>query len=128
MVTMKICGFAILCVMLILLLRQQRSEYALLVGLAGGIMLIGYALSAYLPVLKYMTDLMNESALAPYAETLFKAIGVGFVVQTSAELCRDTGENSMATKLELAGKAEVLIICLPLIKEIVDLARGAISG
>lgn len=75
MLVMKMCGFAILCVMLILLLRQQRGEYAILTGLAGGMVLIGYALSSYLPVLKYMTTLMNESALAPYAETLLKAIG-----------------------------------------------------
>lgn len=32
----------------------------------------------------------------------------------------------MAYKLELAGKAEILMICLPLIKEMIDLARGVI--
>lgn len=126
MPVLKLCGFAVLCVLLMMLLRQQRSEYALLVGLAGGVMILGYVLSAYLPTVQYMTALVGESALAPYAETLLKAMGVGLAVQISADICRDTGESGMAQKLELVGKAEIMVLCLPLIREIVDLAKGVI--
>lgn len=128
MVALKICGFAIICVMMILLLRQQRIEYAIYAGLFSGVVLIGYAISSYVPTLTYMTEVMNESALAPYAQTLLKAVGIGFVVQISADMCRDTGESGIASKLEIAGKAEILILCLPLIKELLALARGVITA
>ena len=128
METFKICGFAVICVMMVLLLRQQRSEYAIFAGIFGGVVLVGYAISSYVPTLAYMIDSMNESALAPYAKTLLKAVGIGFVVQISADMCRDAGEGGIAAKLEMAGKAEILVLSLPLIKELLALARGVISS
>ena len=48
-------------------------------------------------------------------------------VQFSAELCRDAGESAIASKLELVGKAEIIILALPLVRELLGLAGGLMS-
>ena len=45
-------------------------------------------------------------------------------MQFSAELCRDAGESAIASKLELVGKAEIILLCLPLLRELIGLAAG----
>jgi len=38
------------------------------------------------------------------------------------------GENSAASKVEFAGKLEIMLICLPLIDKLLEFARGLLLG
>ena len=49
-----------------------------------------------------------------YIVVVFKCIGICFVTQLGCDICRDSGENALASQLELAGRAAVLIAAAPL--------------
>jgi stage III sporulation protein AD len=52
---------------------------------------------------------------------------VTLAAQFTAELCRDAGEGALASRLELAGRAEILLLALPLIRELTALAAGMLG-
>jgi hypothetical protein len=50
------------------------------------------------------------------------------LTQLCADFCRQGGEGQLAGGVELAGKAELLLLCLPRLKELFELASGMLEG
>jgi stage III sporulation protein AD len=65
---------------------------------------------------------MGESATL-----LFKGLGVAVLTQVCADFCRQSGEGQLASGVEFAGKAELLLLCLPCLKQLFELAAGMLS-
>ena len=55
-----------------------------------------------------------------YGAILLKSLGICFAVQFASDSCKDAGENSMASKIEFAGKIGILITALPLFETIIQ--------
>lgn len=58
-----------------------------------------------------------------YLLTVFKCLGICFVTQLGCDICRDCGENALASQLELAGRVAVLISALPLFTAAAETVR-----
>lgn len=101
----------------------------MLTTLITGVIIFSAVLSALSPAI----ELLNRfSTLAPGADEnvgiLLKSIGICYICQFSADSCRDSGQSALASKIELAGKVAVVLLCLPLLEEIVNLAMSIIGG
>ncbi len=118
----KYCGAAICALTAIIVLRGQRSEFAGIVALAASTLLFGAAAVELYPLIKMLGEMLEGTSFEGYLEALVKALGITLAVQFSSELCRDAGESAIASKLELVGKAELILLCIPLIKELLTLA------
>lgn len=74
-------------------------------------------------------DLINGSGInTEYLTLLLKALGVSVLTQLAADACRDSGETALSNKVELAGKVTILLLCLPLVKAMIQLSAGLIKG
>ena len=54
---------------------------------------------------------------------LIKALGVAVAAQIAGDICRDNGNSAVAGVSELAAKATIIALALPLIKSAVGLAK-----
>lgn len=125
---LHIAGIAVTVAAFALLLRQYRKEYALLVGLAAGILFFGLVLSKAMPVFTELKSLANQAHIdGQYVSVLVKALGICFITQLAADTCKDAGESAMAGKVEMAGKFAVVLIALPLFDQIAKLAIGLLN-
>ena len=61
--------------------------------------------------------------MAEHAGVLLSAIGIAILTQTVSEICRDCKEGTVAGYVELAGRIEILLLCLPLLAEILDVVE-----
>lgn len=120
----KYCGIALCALAAVLILKGQKSEFSGMVTLAAAVLLFGVAAAEFYPALKFINEAISGTAFEEYIGVLVKALGITLAVQFSAELCRDAGESAIASKLELVGKAEIILLCLPLIGELLSLAAG----
>ncbi len=118
----KYCAAALCALAAILFMRTEKSDFAGFVGIAASAVLLGGAVMTAVPVFEYVSDTVSGTVFASYLSTLVKAIGITVAVQFVSELCRDMGEGALGAKLELVGKAEILLLCLPLAKELMELA------
>ncbi len=119
----RLCGAALCALAAALILRGAKSEFAGMVTLAAAVLFLTAAVERLAPVLRTLAVFAGETGFAPYLDTLTRALGITLTVQFSSELCRDAGEGALASKLELIGKAEILVLCLPLLEELVTLAK-----
>ncbi len=121
----KIFGFSLIALMTVLILKKTGSDITVLLKLGAGIALGGACFYLLEPLMSYFHELSDgdvNSGLLPSAKIVFRVLGVAFLTQICASACRDCGEATMAYYVELGGKGEMLVLSLPLIKEILDTA------
>ena len=124
--TVKYCGLALISVFLGMLLRQMRPEYGTLLSAASCLLLAAAASSCLIPLISYLKGL-EGGKMSDCIVLLLKALGIGILTQTAAEICRDAGDSAIASKIELLGKAEILVLALPFISELLATARSLLS-
>ena len=104
---------------LALILGQYRPEFRMLVTAAVTLLLMAMVLEQLSPVLEQLRSTMELTWLTgDYAAILFKAVGICLLTQLAGDVCRDSGESSIASKIELAGRAAILLTAMPLIQEV----------
>ena len=104
---------------LALILGQYRPEFRMLVTAAVTLRLMAMVLEQLSPVLEQLRSTMELTGLTgDYAAILFKAVGICLLTQLAGDVCRDSGESSIASKIELAGRAAILLTAMPLIQEV----------
>ena len=120
-VLIRICGVGLLCGVTALLLKKQSPLFSALLSAAGVLLIFSFLLLRYAELLTPLTEAMSEHGLGTYGAVMLKALGVGLIVHLSGGVCRDLGENTLADGIELAGKIEILLLCLPLMGQVLAL-------
>ena len=55
-----------------------------------------------------------------YLTTILKIIGITYVAEFGAQICRDSGQGALATKVELAAKVIIMMMAVPIMAAILD--------
>ena len=110
------------------ILKKYSPEYSLVISLLAGIFIFFSVLSKIQPAIDRIRDLIAVSQIpSHYLFTLFKAIGICFLIQFASDSCKDAGENALASKLELSGKIAIILVALPLFEDVIEIVLKLIS-
>ncbi len=109
-----IVAIGILGAVLALTVRQIRPEAGLMIGLAAGILVLLLSLAEFSGVLDALSELaMRYGIPTAYVGVLVKIIGIAYLVQFGAQVCKDAGESAIATRVEMGGRILILSMTLP---------------
>lgn len=114
----KLCAAAMLVTVAAVLVRQYKSEFVFPLRTAAGVMLMGCGAVLLTPVLRFLEGVSQRVFAAGQASLLMRALCILLLVRFCAALCRDCGENTVALCLEFAGKAELILLAVPLLEEL----------
>ena len=123
----KVCALAVLCAICAMLLKNIRSELSFAVGIAGGVLLSILILKAAEPIIEELRSITEFADAQEYVLLMLKALGVAAVTQIAAGVCAECGERGLASGVELAGKLEILALCLPMLSRVIGYAAELIS-
>lgn len=129
---MEIIKFAlvgIICAVLVVVVRQQRPELAVIVQLAG-IAVLAILSIEYLKNIFAETDgLFSEVEFLNdgYLELLVKILCIAAVTKIGSDICKDSANSALATIVELVGKTVILAMCLSLIKTLAEISKGLLK-
>lgn len=120
---LSFCGLAVVAAIAILIVKPFSDTTARMLVLASLVLLLAPILLRYSEMLTEIKELLSQSSLADYGYLLLKVLGVAFVVRLCADTCRGMGEETLASGVELLGKAEILLLCMPLLTRLLSLLR-----
>ena len=124
----KILGILLVSSVLCLILRQKNSEYAMLISVATGIITASLILRHLSMAIETIKNYIEAYGIeTEYFKVALKALGIGYVTSFIADTCRDSGQTSLASKAELAGKAAIFVLSLPLLVSVLNIAVGLIE-
>ena len=117
------CG-AVICVLSIcVIFKGMKSEYSLFIRLLVTVGAALISLAVFYPILKFLEDIASGTQIQKYFPILIKALGIALLTQITSDICNDSGEGAIASRVEAIGKAEIILLCIPLIKEIMLLCE-----
>jgi stage III sporulation protein AD len=117
----QVVGLALIATVLILVIKEQKPMFAFLIAAATGIvifMLLIGKIGAVIEVLKRLAE--NSGMESIYLKTVLKIIGIAYIAEFGAQIVRDAGQESIASKIELAGKVLILVLAIPIISIIIE--------
>ena len=71
--------------------------------------------------MSFLQTLANKANIdVVYLNTVFKILGIAYLASFCSEICRDAGENSIAVKVEFAGKILILVLAIPILMAVMQ--------
>ncbi len=109
-------------------LKAGRAEYGIYVCVAAGVILFSMIvdrLGIFIRTVEQITSYINLDA--EYLATLFKMIGVTYIAEFSAGICRDAGYQTLAGQIEIFGKLTILVMGLPVLLALLQTIQEFLS-
>ena len=115
---------AVICVVI----NQYKPEYTVLVALATGLIVLLFASEHLSSILEYVNRFISLGEIdSNYGEIVVKALGVCVVTQLASDTCKDCGQGSIASKIELGGKVSMLVLSIPLFVSLLETVQRLIN-
>lgn len=117
----KVSVVALLGVLVAIQFKGSKPEYATYIGLALGLLVFGYAineLKIMLRTFSWMSKLFEGAD--SYLSILLKVIGITYLCEFTASVCKDAGYGTVADQIEVLGKLSVMFAGLPILLTVVE--------
>ena len=119
---LKIIGLAFVVIVTVTVVKQTKPEFAVLVGVAGSILIFFYIIDLLEQAFGIFSYILENTGLnSELFVILLKIIGIGYLTEFSANICADSGNNAVASKILLAGKLVIFVLAIPVIKSLIDI-------
>lgn len=91
-----------------------------------GAVLLAFAVMAE-PMIAEIGGIFEQAGISEsYISLIFKAVAICFVTQLTCEICRDSGENAIASAAELWGRGAMTFMSLPVVRALVELITNIV--
>jgi len=105
--------------------KVMKAEYATYIGLAIGILIMAFGLKEFQSLAVQMTSLKKYfSGAESYLTILMKVIGITYICEFCAGVCKDAGYGSIADQIEILGKVSVILAGLPILIAVMQTLDG----
>jgi stage III sporulation protein AD len=118
----KIVMIGLVAALLASIIKEQKPQVAVMLGMATGIIIFLLMLSKVTLVIQALQNIASKADInVVYLNTVLKIIGISYIASLGVELCKDAGQNSIAGKIEFAGKILIIVLALPILMAVMDL-------
>ena len=118
----KIIGIGLLALILIIVIKQYRPEFAIYISIIAGIIILFFAMDKLTNIINLLKDICNQAGVNnKYLGILIKMTGIAFLAEFAISICKDAGESSLASKVELGSKAIVISMSIPIIHNLLEI-------
>ena len=117
----KIVGIGLISLVIILILRQYKPEYAIYVSLIAGILILTLSLGQLSGIINLLKDISSRASInTKFLSLLLKITGISFLTEFAVSISKDSGETAIANKIDLGGKVLIIVISIPIITSLLE--------
>ncbi len=125
---LKIILIGIITCIATIVLKQFKPELAIIVSLAGGLVILLSLINHIGKIVGNFSFIASQTNINMSLFTnILKIVGVGYLCEFGANVCIDTGNNSIADKVLLGGKIIILCLAFPIINTMLSTIMGLIK-
>lgn len=123
----KVVSFCIIATILIIIIKQQKPEIALLLTIVAAISVMLFAIYKMGDIFNLLDNLAGKSGISKdFLVIIIKVTIIAYIVEFGKNICTDAGQSAIATKLEMAGKVIIVTLSLPIINSLINILTGLV--
>jgi stage III sporulation protein AD len=125
---LRACGIALIALSLCAVLKAKSVALSPYLTQTAALSIVITSLSALIPLFAFIKELSGQANInVSYLETMTLAGGIAFIAKITADICKENGENMLKSAVEFAANAQLLLITLPLLKELMVISEEILN-
>ena len=118
----KIIGIGFISLIIIIIIKQYKPEFAIYVSIVSGIIIIYMIFNKLEGIINLLKMISNKSGINNnFLDLLLKITGIAFLAEFAINLCKDSGEGAIASKIEMGTKVIIVSMSIPIISSLLEI-------
>ncbi len=118
----KIIGIALIALIIIILLKQYKPEFAIYVSLITGVLILLLIMEQLTGIIGLLQDLATKASVnSTFIALLLKITGIAILAEFAVSICKDSGESAIASKIEIGSKIVIIAMSIPIISSLLEI-------
>ena len=125
MTIIQVVAVGVLSAVLALTVKKQSPEIALMITIAASVLILFMLMPMLIGAIGVIQNLGGHlDSQVPYVTIVLQILGIAYIAELGAQVCSDAGENSIASKIELAGKVMIMAVAAPILLDVLHMIVG----
>ncbi len=117
----KIIGIGLIALIIIIILRQYRPEFAIYISLIAGALILLLVMDKFSGIISLLNRLASKTDINnQFLLILLKITGIAFLTEFAVSICKDSGEAAIATKIDIGGKVIIIGRSVPIVSALLE--------
>lgn len=105
--------------------KENKNSIAFFIVIADSLLIVFLTLNSFSEIAGDLSEMFNAfEGEGKYLTMLLKMLGIAYVCDLTAGICKDSGNSSIAHQLRIFGKILILSISLPVISTLFEFISG----
>ena len=118
---LKIVGIGLISLIMIIVIKQYRPEFAIYISLLAGVLIFNLIFGKVSGIISMLNNLASKSSInMEFLNLLIKITGIAFLTEFAVSICKDSGESAIASKIDIGGKVTIIAISIPIISSLLE--------
>ena len=118
----KIIGIGLVALIIIILLKQYKSEFAIYISLLAGVLILLLVMDQLTEIISLLQSLASKASInSTFLALLLKITGIAFLAEFAVSVCKDAGEGAIASKIEIGSKIIIIAMSIPIISSLLEI-------
>ena len=117
----RIIGVGLISLVIIIILKQYKPEFALYVSLGASILILTLVFQKLFSIVELLNNLAGKTAInTTFIALLVKITGIAILTEFAVSICKDCGESAIASKMDIGGKIMIVTVSIPIISSLLE--------
>ncbi len=118
----KIVGIGLIALVIIILLKQYKPEFAIYISMLTGVLILIIIMDKLTGIINLIQTIVNQSYInTEFIALLIKITGIAFLAEFAVSICKDAGEAAIANKIEIGSKIIIISMAIPVLSSLLEL-------
>lgn len=118
----KIIGVGLVSLILIIIIKQYKPEFALYISIAAGLIIFFLVMDKLSGIIDLLLNLSNKANInKDFIVILLKITGIAILSEFAISVCKDSGEAAIASKIDFGAKIIMVAISIPIIASLLEM-------
>lgn len=118
----KIIGIGLLALVIAIILKQYRPEFAIYVSMIAGVLILVLIIDKFTGIINLLKSISDKTYInKQFLGILLKITGIAIITEFAVSICSDAGEKAIASKIEIGSKVIIIAMSIPIISSLLEL-------
>lgn len=117
----KLIGIGLVALVVIIIVKQYKPEFAIYVSLIAGILILSMTFDTISQIVNLIKGYSEKiSVNNKFILVLLKITGIAILAEFATSICKDAGETAIASKIDIGSKVMIIATSIPIISSLLE--------